>query len=143
MLKTLIIIFIIAVVLLFIGNLFTNPLQQYFIFQPVVLEQNYRFFFENNFKEVNLKANDGGIINALHFKEENAKGVILYFHGNAGNLVRWGELNDEFRKHGYDLFIMDYRGFGKSKGVQNEKHFLRMPCYAISIWLTITAMMKW
>lgn len=131
MLKTLIIIFIIAVVLLFIGNLFTNPLQQYFIFQPVVLEQNYQFFFENNFQEVNLKANDGGIINALHFKEENAKGVILYFHGNAGNLVRWGELNDEFRIHGYDLFIMDYRGFGKSKGTQNEKAFFEdaIRCY--------------
>lgn len=131
MLKTLLIIVISLIALLIVGNVFTNPLQEYFIFQPVRLDKDFSFQFNQPFEEINLEADDGGKINALHFKSENAKGVILYFHGNAGNLVRWGELNDEFRAHQYDLFIMDYRGFGKSTGKQTQKTFFNdaLQCY--------------
>lgn len=119
------IIVITIIILLVIGNIFTYPLQQFFLFQPVVLDQDYRFHFKSSFKEINLKTEDGGNINALHFKNSNAKGVIIYFHGNAGNLVRWGQLNDEFSELGYDLFIMDFRGFGKSTGKLSESSFYK------------------
>lgn len=122
----------ILLVLLITGNVFTYPLQHLFIFRPDVLEQDHQFAFDSAFEEVDLKTADGGKINALHFKDPKAKGVILYFHGNAGNLVRWGELNDQFRAQGYDLFIMDFRGFGKSTGKLSERLFYQdaEQCYA-------------
>jgi predicted alpha/beta-fold hydrolase len=115
--------FIILMTLLFIGNLMTYPLQHFFVFRPIELAPDYEFKFKNSFEEVNLKTDDGGIINALHFKEPGPKDVILYFHGNTGSLMRWAELNDKFRKLGYDLFIMDFQSFRKSTGPMSEKAF--------------------
>ena len=68
-----------------------------------------------------LKTEDGAVINAIHFKTENPKGVILYFHGNAGNLSRWGEITEFFVEKNYDVFVMDYRTYGKSTGKLSEQ----------------------
>ena len=65
-------------------------LQEKILFRPTVLAQDYVYTFDSNFEELFLKPNDDAVINALHFKAENPKGVILYFHGNAGDLSRWG-----------------------------------------------------
>ncbi len=105
--------------------LFSMPLfyffQERFIFQPEKLESNYSFSFQQNFEEINLKTDDNNNINALLFKTKNPKGVILYFHGNKGNLVRWGKITSYFSQFNYDVFVMDYRSYGKSTGKFNEK----------------------
>lgn len=67
-------------------------LQEKLIFLPTPLEQDYVFNFEHDFEEIFLTAADGAVINALHFKANDPKGIVLYFHGNAGNLSRWGEI---------------------------------------------------
>ncbi|NNK80723.1 MAG: alpha/beta fold hydrolase, partial [Flavobacteriales bacterium] len=123
MTKVIYITLIVLLILIVIGNIFTYPMQHLFIFRPDVIEKDYRFSFDNDFEEVNIETEDGGNINALHFKRPNSKGVVLYFHGNSGNLIRWGELNDEFGSMDYDLFIMDFRGFGKSTGKLTESAF--------------------
>lgn len=96
-------------------------LQEKIIFLPTTLPQDFSFNFSNPFKELFLKAEDGATINAIHFKTENPKGVILYFHGNAGDLSRWGKITEFFVKKDYDVFVMDYRAYGKSKGVLSEQ----------------------
>jgi len=107
------------------GNLLTYGLQKQFMLQPDQLPEDYSYSFPANFEEVFLKAEDGATINALHFRADTdeSKGVILYCHGNAGDLSRWGELYAEFLPQGYDLFIYDYRGYGKSKGDLSESAF--------------------
>lgn len=111
--------------LLLLGNLFTRILQDFFIFRPRKLGASYRFAFEVPFREVSLTGKRKGLINALWFKvpgpEVRSKGVLLYFHGNSGNLVRWGNLYRFFFRFGYDFFISDYRGFGKSRGPRSEQ----------------------
>ena len=59
-------------------------------------------------------------MHGLHFKVENPKGVILYFHGNAGDLSRWGQIVQPLLKFNYDIIVMDYRGYGKSNGQFSE-----------------------
>lgn len=47
--------------------------------------------------------------------------TVLFCHGNAGNLSdRVAKLTD-FRNAGLNVFILDYRGFGKSQGRTTEK----------------------
>ncbi|GAB2894082.1 alpha/beta fold hydrolase [Uliginosibacterium flavum] len=58
----------------------------------------------------------GATLSALHFRQPNAKGLIFFLHGNAGNLDIWLPGTDFYRHAGYDLFMIDYRGFGKSSG---------------------------
>ncbi len=53
-------------------------------------------------------------------KVENAKGVILYFHGNAGDLSRWGIITEYFVAMDYDVLVIDYRTYGKSIGKLSE-----------------------
>lgn len=96
-------------------------LQEKVVFLPVRLPQDFHFEFSNVFEELYLETPHGGKINALHFKLEKPKGVLLYFHGNAGNLNRWGKIAAEFTKFGYDVLVPDYRGYGKSTGPRNEE----------------------
>lgn len=106
-------------VIIFVGLYF---LQEKMIFIPELLPQDYSYSysFRNKFEEINLKTEDGAVLNALHFKVKNPKGVILYFHGNAGDLSRWGSVVQNFVKLQYDVLVMDYRGYGKSTGKLSE-----------------------
>ena len=95
-------------------------LQEKVVFLPVVLPGNHAFEFENKFEEYLWETPFEGKINVLHFKIKNPKGVIVYFHGNADNLHRWGKIANEYTQFGYDVLVMDYRGYGKSTGSRNE-----------------------
>jgi fermentation-respiration switch protein FrsA (DUF1100 family) len=104
-------------------------LQDKILFRPTVLEQDYQFEFAHDFEEVFLKVDEDAIINAIHFKVANPKGVILYFHGNQGDLQRWGKITEYFVEKNYDVFVMDYRTYGKSKGVLNEEALYKDATY--------------
>ena len=97
-------------------------LQEKVVFLPVVLPENHAFEFENNFEEYLWETPFEGRINVLHFKIKEPKGVIAYFHGNADNLHRWGKIANAYTKFGYDVLVMDYRGYGKSSGPRNEDY---------------------
>jgi len=96
-------------------------LQEKLIFQPTTLSQDYQYEFANTFEEVFIDTNDNAIINALHFTTKNPKGVVLYYHGNAGDLSRWGDIVQFFVEKQYDVLVMDYRTYGKSTGKLSEQ----------------------
>lgn len=89
------------------------------IFHPKKLDKTYQFNFENSFKEINIKTNDGIILNGLLFKADNSKGLIFYLHGNGGSLNYYGSLAKTYTDLNYDVFMLDYRGYGKSEGSNN------------------------
>ena len=95
--------------------------QENMIFYPEALPPDFHYSFPARFEEITLSV-DGAAINALHFKTDNPKGAIIYFHGNAGNLRGWGEVALDFTRLSYDVLIPDYRGYGKSTGkIQSEE----------------------
>ena len=63
---------------------------------------------------------DGGKINAIHFKVPNSRGVIYYLKGNSRSIKGWGKFAKDFLSNGYDFFMIDYRGFGKSSGKRTQ-----------------------
>ncbi|MCL6266005.1 alpha/beta hydrolase [Flagellimonas myxillae] len=95
--------------------------QEKLIFLPTQLPQDYQYSFDQPFEELFLDTPDGSRLNALHFVLENPKGLILYFHGNAGDLSRWGQIASTFTELGYEVIVMDYRGYGKSTGERSEE----------------------
>ena len=105
--------------------------QEKLLFLPTTLEQGYQYQFNYPFEELFFKTDEEARINALHFKVENPKGVILYFHGNAGDLSRWGTIAEYFVARQYDVLIMDYRTYGKSVGELSETAFYHdaQSCY--------------
>ncbi|WNJ20348.1 alpha/beta fold hydrolase [Pontibacter sp. G13] len=91
-------------------------LQENLIFFPEKLDASYRFQFTESFEELTFQAPDGKHLNGLLFKSDSSKGLVFYLHGNAGSLSSWGYVADTYTSLGYDVFILDYRGFGKSEG---------------------------
>lgn len=128
MLKKIILTVVTLYLLILVGLYF---FQEKLIFQSKKLNKNFTYTFNKEFEEINLTTEDNAIINALHFKVKNPKGIILYFHGNKGSLERWGTIASKFTDYGYDVFVMDYRGYGKSTGKRKEKYLYNdaLLCY--------------
>ena len=97
--------------------------QEYFLFHPEKLELDFKYEFEYPFYEIYLDTEDGATINGLHFKLPKSKGVIFYFKGNTRSIKGWGKFARDFLSKGYDFFVIDYRGFGKSTGKRSEENF--------------------
>ena len=97
-------------------------LQDYFLFKPEKLDKNFQFFYENQeTEEYNVETRDGAVINGLRFKAKNPKGVVFYLKGNSKSIKGWGKFAVDFTRHGYDVIMVDYRGFGKSTGRRTQK----------------------
>ncbi|WP_374565421.1 alpha/beta hydrolase [Ideonella sp.] len=58
----------------------------------------------------------GARLHALHLQQPGARGLVFFLHGNGGNLASWFVNTDFYRRAGYDLFMLDYRGYGRSSG---------------------------
>lgn len=99
--------------------------QEKVIFFPEVLPNDYLFRFEYPFEENYIKVEPGVKLHSLFFKVPNAKGCVLYHHGNSRNLSDWASNYSDFIKNGYDVLFYDYRGYGKSSGkVESEKQLI-------------------
>jgi uncharacterized protein len=90
--------------------------QENLIFHPQKLAKNFKFEFERQFEELNIKTEDKIVLNGLLFKADSSKGLVFYLHGNSGSLKGWGNIAKHYNSRKYDIFMLDYRGFGKSDG---------------------------
>lgn len=91
-------------------------LQERLIFFPEKLEKTHEFSFKQEFEEINIKTTGSNSINGLLFKCDTAKGLVFYLHGNAGSVNSWGEVAKCYTDLHYNVFILDYPGYGKSEG---------------------------
>lgn len=99
-------------------------LQDYFLFHPVALPRNFQYQFNTPFAEVDIPFNKTDTLNMVQFYPSDSvrRGVVLYFHGNKGNINRYAKFAANFTKQGYEVWMEDYPGFGKTVGVRNENN---------------------
>lgn len=74
-----------------------------------------------DYKDIFFKTEDGVELNGWFIPAEKAKGIILFLHGNAGNISHRFEKIRIFHDLNLNVFIFDYRGYGKSKGSPSER----------------------
>ena len=48
-------------------------------------------------------------------------GAVAFFHGNAGNLAGRAPIAQALSRLGFDVLLIDYRGYGRSEGKPNER----------------------
>lgn len=98
-------------------------LQGFFLFHPEKLSSDHVFRFSTPFEEVLIPVNNEDTISMIKFfpKDSVRKGVVIYYHGNMKNVERYASFAESFTKHGYEVWMEDYPGFGKSTGVRTEK----------------------
>ena len=74
-----------------------------------------------HFESVSFETADGLKLSGWFIPSEGAKSVILFCHGNAGNISHRLESILIFHRLGLDIFIFDYRGYGQSQGKPSEQ----------------------
>ncbi len=89
--------------------------QERLIFMPQPLPATHRFAFGADVHEAWLDV-PGSRLHALHLRRPAPDGLVFFLHGNAGNLDGWFADVDFYRRANHDLFMPDYRGYGKSTG---------------------------
>lgn len=102
-------------------------LQDYFLFKPEKLSKDFEFYYKNQTtREYNMETRDGAVINGLRFiPKGKSKGIVLYLKGNSKSIKGWGKFAVDFTRHGYNVLMVDYRGFGKSTGKRSQKAIKR------------------
>lgn len=98
--------------------------QERFIFKPEKLDQDFEFRYDAPFREVSFSPEAGVTISGIQFYVKNPHGLVLYFHGNTRSIKGWGKYASDFFRFGYDVVLVDYRGFGKSTGKRSEQAML-------------------
>ncbi|MBM3202000.1 MAG: alpha/beta hydrolase, partial [Chlamydiae bacterium] len=100
--------------------------QDIHILRSTPLAISHQYVWNTPFDEIFIKAPNGDEVNGVLFHSPSpAKGVILYLHGRGNNLGDfWGFRIQDYVNYGYDVFSIDYRGFGKSKGIITENTLL-------------------
>lgn len=73
------------------------------------------------YEEVFFSTRDGIQLNGWFVPAPNPSGILLFCHGNAGNISHRLDSIRIFRRLGLSTFIFDYRGYGKSGGRPTEK----------------------
>jgi fermentation-respiration switch protein FrsA (DUF1100 family) len=73
------------------------------------------------FEDVMIGTRDGERLHGWYVPADNARGVLLFFHGNAGNISHRLESIAIFNHLGLDVLIIDYRGYGRSSGSPSEQ----------------------
>ncbi len=98
-------------------------LQEKILLHPKKLDSSYTFSFKQPFTELNIAFNATDTLSMIKFLPEDSlrKGVVLYFHGNKNNIEHYAKFVPAFTKHGYEVWMPDYPGFGKSTGEMTEK----------------------
>ncbi len=114
----------ITIIIYFVAGVILYLFQDKILFHPVVLPQNYAYHFDTEFEEINVHADDKSSYNIIKFLPQNGsaiKGAVLYFHGNRENINHYAEFAPNFTRRGYEVWMCDYPGFGKSTGTLNEQ----------------------
>lgn len=98
-------------------------LQDNILFHPEPLNKDYIYNFNVPYKEINIPYTAQSTMNIIQFQQtsNSCKGVVLYFHGNRKNIGWYAKYAPYFTKSGYEIWMIDYPGFGKSTGNLTEQ----------------------
>ncbi len=101
--------------------IFYKNIEGWFVFQPQKRLDYSPSDFQLDYRDIYLNTHDGAKLNGWYFNPYPNKPVMLFCHGNAGNISHRLEYIDLLLDMGVNIFIFDYRGYGKSSGHPSEQ----------------------
>src|SRR5437899_14112 len=105
--------------------MFVRWLEPRFAFFPSKGETTTPAQFGVDFTPAQVSTQDGERLRAWLLRATDPRALIVYFHGNGGNLSVWAPIVSDLARHGYDVLAFDYRGYGLSTGTPTEKGIYR------------------
>ena len=91
------------------------------IFKPIDKNMSdVRLNLKNELQDTYFYSLDGIELNAWYIKAKDDKPTIIYCHGQGENISLWQSVAQFLADNGYGVFMLDYRGHGRSKGTPSE-----------------------
>lgn len=122
--------------LIYLGlGLLIYKIQDRVLFRPVELSSDNRFDFSLSHEDVLIPLNETDSLSMVRFLPDRfpAKGSVLYFHGNKKHIGWYARFIPPFTKQGYEVLMIDYPGYGKSRGELTEKKLYNWATIAYKI----------
>jgi uncharacterized protein len=123
----------VAIIIYCVTGILLYFLQDIILFHPEPLDIHTKYKFTDSCREVNLHYDTATVLNIVQFKTKDSaiKGVVLYFHGNRKNIAWYEKYARNFTRNSYEVWMIDYPGFGKSTGKFAEQ---RLYDYALQVY---------
>lgn len=98
-------------------------LQDFILFRPVTLHRDHNYNFPQPHQDISIAMDKTDTLNLIDFTPTDTvkRGIVLYFHGNKKNISWYARYIPHFTRHGYEVLMIDYPGYGKSTGKLTEK----------------------
>src|ERR1041384_3173074 len=98
-------------------------LESLMTFHPARMTAAERQLTPEGAENVWFNSADGTRLNGWFFESQSGPEIatIIFFHGNGGNITNVSWLAQRFAKHGFDVLLFDYRGYGASDGVASAE----------------------
>jgi pimeloyl-ACP methyl ester carboxylesterase len=138
---------LIAFIYALIGIIYYHA-QERLLFRPVAVASDFSYDFTIPFQETFIHHHPGADIHITKFPvaaDIARKGIVIYFHGNRNNVSWYVDRVPYFTGRGYEVWMPDYPGFGKSTGPMEESMLYeyarqtylmaKADCASDSIWV--------
>lgn len=103
-------------------GLLLYQLQDRILFRPVELASHDRFDFSLPHEDLLIPLTKEDSLHMVRFLPTSTpKGTVLYFHGNKKHIGWYARFMPYFTKHDYEVLMIDYPGYGKSRGTLTEQ----------------------
>ena len=77
--------------------------------------------FGLQYEDVNFISEDGRLLHGWWIPHPEARGTVIHCHGNAGNIGDRAWMAADLHRLKVNVFLFDYRGYGKSRGLPTEQ----------------------
>jgi len=96
-------------------------LDQLFVYHPAPWEErDWARLSGLPLEEVWFRAQDGTRLFGWYVQAKGSPAVLLWCHGNAGNIIHRLDNLASLYAFGLSVFLFDYRGYGRSEGTPSE-----------------------
>ena len=112
--------FLAGILLLVFSASGCKPVVNEFAFHPDTIHVVPSERLPDDIKEITIKSGDGVLLTSLYLPSPNSKKLLIYFHGNAGNIYHRIPDLRLINRSGINVIGVEYRGYGKSSGSPSE-----------------------
>lgn len=86
-------------------------------------------------KDISIPLTNEDTLSLVDFSSTDTvtRGVVLYFHGNKRNISWYAKYIPYFTRHGYQVLMIDYPGFGKARETHRKLYeWSFLPVYKLA-----------
>lgn len=114
-------VFVLVAILYVVYAFYLMIFQSRFVYFPEPLIETTPEAIGLEYEEVTLETADGVKLSAWFIPSEEQRAVVIFCHGNAGNISHRMHTIKLLNRLGLSTLIFDYRGYGQSEGNPSEK----------------------